>query len=75
MPQYANLGGDSGVVSYETTEDSITVTFKDGSAYVYTNSSAGSSNIRRMKQLAARGEGLNEFINRHVRTDYDRKIR
>lgn len=75
MPRYANLGGDSGVVAYETTEDSIIVEFQDGSAYLYTYSSAGRSNIEQMKALAERGEGLNEFINRHVRKAYARKIR
>ena len=75
MQSYRNLGGDSGVSGYETSEDSITVRFSDGSVYLYTYHSAGMSNIEYMKQLASAGQGLNSFINRHVRKRYARKIR
>lgn len=74
VPSYANLGGDSGVVRYEIDEQSITVEFSDGSAYLYTYASAGESNIERMKSLAKRGEGLNEFIKRRVNKAYERKL-
>lgn len=30
MPFYTDRGGNSGVVFYETTADSVTVEFKDG---------------------------------------------
>ncbi len=72
MPRYANLGGDSGVESYEIGDDSITVIFSTGVPYLYTSASAGSANIERMKSLARRGEGLNEFINKYVRDKYER---
>lgn len=75
MPRYANLGGDSSVVRYEIEEQSITVEFQDGSAYLYTYASAGASNVERMKSLAKRGEGLNEFIKKHVNKAYERKLR
>lgn len=75
MPRYANLGGDSGVVRYEIDKQSITVEFNDGSAYLYTYDSAGASNIERMKSLARRGEGLNEFIKKHVNKAYERRLR
>ncbi len=74
MPRYANLDGDSGVESYELGDDSITVVFSTGAAYLYTSASAGSANIDHMKSLAQRGEGLNEFINRSVRKKYERKL-
>lgn len=41
---------------------------------LYTYTSAGSHNIEEMKELATRGEGLNSFINRHVRKKYASKI-
>jgi len=75
MPTYANRGGDSGVVSYETTPDSITVVFRDGSEYLYDSGAPGSADVEQMKSLAEAGEGLNEYINRHVRKNYARKLR
>ena len=75
MPRYANLGGDSGVESYEIGDDSITVVFSTGATYLYTCASAGAANIEQMKSLAQRGEGLNAFINKSVRNKYDQKLR
>lgn len=74
MPKYLNLSGDSGVNSYEIADDSITVAFKDGSQYLYDNESAGVNNIETMKSLAQQGDGLNSFINTHVRNQYARKL-
>lgn len=75
MRRYANLSGDSGVIRYEVGEESITVEFKGGSAYLYTYESAGRANIERMKSLAKRGEGLNEFIKEQVNKAYERELR
>ncbi len=75
MERYKNLGGDSDVVAFEIAEDSITVEFKDGSIYLYTNQSAGSENISEMKRLARAGQGLNSFINRVVKKLYASKLR
>lgn len=75
MDHYKNLGGNSGVVGYETGPDFIRVQFSDGAVYLYTSTSAGSENIDTMKQLAVYGEGLNSFINRNVRKAYARKER
>ena len=38
----------------------------DGSFYVYTQGSAGQYAMRRMRQLAGRGQGLNRYINLSV---------
>ena len=73
MEQYKNLSGQSGVASYEIGSDSITVQFKDGKFYRYTNASAGSQNVEHMKSLASAGQGLNSFINTTVRKNYDSK--
>lgn len=75
MPVYANRGGDSGVVSYEVTADSITVTFQDQASYLYNYAATGQSNVEHMKALAIAGQGLNAFINIHVRKLYPRKLR
>lgn len=75
MERYKNLGGNSGISAYEIGDDSITVQFSDGGVYLYTNSSAGVANIETMKRLARAGEGLNSYIQRHVRKDYKEKLR
>ena len=75
MERYKNLGGNSGVVGYEIGTDFIRVQFSDGSVYLYTYASAGAHNVEQMKQLARMGQGLNAFINRHVRKAYERKER
>ena len=75
MQKYANRGGDSGVTVFAIAPDSITVGFRDGSAYLYTYASAGRGNIERMKALAQAGQGLNSFISTTVRKAYARKLR
>ena len=74
MPLYKNLGGDSGVYSYEIGNKRIIVTFSSNMSYEYTYSSAGSDHIEKMKTLAVQGQGLNSYINKHVRTKYSRKF-
>lgn len=75
MEQYKNIGGDSGITAYELGQDSITVQFKDGAVYLYTNQSAGAANIAEMQRLAVSGQGLNSFISRVVRKGYAQKLR
>jgi hypothetical protein len=75
MEPYANHGGDSGVLEFETGSDFIRVVFSDGSRYLYTYGSTGPHDIERMKALARGGQGLNTFINTTVRKRYARKER
>lgn len=75
MTPYKNLGGDSGISSYEIGDDYIKVEFNDSSIYLYNYVSAGEDNIEQMKQLAEAGEGLNSFINKHVKNKYAEKLR
>jgi len=75
MERYKNLGGDSGVTSYELATGSIVVQFKDGWKYEYTNHSAGVQAIATMHRLGAAGRGLNSFISTTVRKAYSRKFR
>ena len=74
MPRYRNLDGHSGVLRYETTADSITLTFVDGDRYVYTHARPGREDVDRMKALAQAGRGLSTYVARHVRERYDRKL-
>ncbi|HHJ17593.1 MAG TPA: hypothetical protein ENJ80_12925 [Gammaproteobacteria bacterium] len=73
MQRYSDVDRDSGVVAYETGADFIRIKFSDGTVYLYTYSSAGTHHIERMKALAMRGDGLNAYINEHVRKAYARK--
>jgi len=75
METYKNLSGNSGVVAYEIGADSITVEFKDGTAYLYNDQSAGHENIEQMKLLARAGAGLNTFINQNAKEAYAVKLR
>ncbi|MEX0779514.1 MAG: hypothetical protein WD037_07255 [Balneolales bacterium] len=75
MEKYKNLSGTTGVVAYETADNSITVKFQGGGTYLYTYQSAGQSNVEQMKELAASGKGLSTFIVRNVRNSYAMKLR
>ena len=67
MPRkYADKSGKSGVKNYSVGRGNITVGFKDGSHYLYTNKSAGKHTIGRMRKYAKSGIGLNGYINRSV---------
>jgi len=71
MENYKNLDGDSTVMQYEIGNDYIIVKFSDGKYYKYSYASAGSVNVEQMKKLATYGEGLNSFIMKNVRKNYE----
>jgi len=72
MEKYGNLGGDSGVVSYDSLSTSIKIQFVNNSTiYVYTYSKPGKIHVEKMKQLARAGRGLATYISQKVRDDYD----
>jgi hypothetical protein len=74
MDNYQNLSGASGVTGYEIKRTSIRVQFQDGSVYLYTYKSAGKENIKKMKELAQTGAGLQSYISRVVKKGYARKL-
>jgi hypothetical protein len=75
MTPYQNLHGDSAVVAYETTEDSIHVVFESGTYrnYLYNHFHPGKATVDRMKALAVQGYGLNSYISTTVKKNYARK--
>jgi len=75
MKAYLDIDHDSGVSSFDDGPGFIRVQFSDGSAYLYTDASAGGLNIAAMRRLAASGDGLNAYINTHVKRLYARKER
>lgn len=73
MEIYKDLDGNSGVYGYEINDTSITVWFKRISkSYTYSYQSAGQQHVEQMKKLAQIGNGLNAFINSHVKYNYVR---
>ncbi len=75
MQRYSDIDRDSGVVAFECAADYIRDRFSDGAIYLYTYASAGQLHIESMKKLAIRGDGLNAYINDHVKKSYARKER
>lgn len=78
MINYKNLSGQSNVSGYKTGNNFIVVEFKiagkDGcKTYKYSYISAGRTNVEAMKKLAVADQGLNSFINRFVKKDYENK--
>lgn len=71
MEIYMNLGNASGVSSYGIGEDFIIVVFSTGKPYRYSYGKAGRMHVEKMKELAKNGRGLNSYINKYVRNDYD----
>ena len=75
MEEYKNRGGDSGVISFEISDDSITVQFRDKSLYLYNYIKPGQAVVEHMKALARAGKGLNSYISRTVRKNFYQKLR
>lgn len=75
MTPYRNLSGKSNVISYEITEDSIHIVFISGANrnYLYNSVRPGRNTVDQMKSLAEQGHGLNSYISRVVRSNFDRK--
>ena len=75
MSPYKNLNGNSNVESYEIEADSITVKFMSGKwrYYLYTSQKPGAEIVEQMKVLAQQGQGLNSYITRVVKNNFDRK--
>lgn len=74
MITYKDIDHDSNIAAYKYGGDYIIVQFKHGGKYEYTYQSAGSYHIEQMKQLADLGDGLNAYINKHVRKNYSKKF-
>ena len=74
MPRYRNLSGHSGVIAFETTSDSITLTFVNGDRYLYTSARPGRDVVDRMTAFAKAGRGLSTYVSQHVRDDFERKL-
>ena len=75
MQIYKNLGGNSNIHSFEAGVNYIDVQFNTGAIYRYSYKNPGSVHVEHMKNLAQEGCGLNSYINRNVRKNYECRIR
>lgn len=73
MQRYKNLGGNSNVAGYSISDNYIDVQFRDGKIYRYSYQSAGMVKVEEMKRLALQGFGLNSYIMRKAKMDYEHK--
>lgn len=72
MQTYGNLGGKSNIKEYEIGDTYIDVLFASGAVYRYSYASAGKEKVEMMKKLAFHGEGLNSYIMRNARKEYEK---
>ncbi len=73
MKEYKNLDEDYSISHYQITSYNIIVWFRNRKAYSYSNSGgAGKFHVDKMKQLAKKGKGLNDYIQKNVWSDYDK---
>ena len=73
MKAYKNLGGNSGISSYQIFENAIDIEFRSGRIYTYTKQNLGEVNFEIMKALAEAGAGLCAFIQK-VRDAYSESV-
>ena len=74
MKPYGNGNGTSGIVGYFIDPDDafMDIEYANGGVYTYQKQNVGELNFLNMKVLALTGQGLNGFINKHVRTNRNR---
>lgn len=74
MITYQNISGISGVDAYDIGDDYIKILFRGGELYLYSYDTPGREHVERMKELAAKGEGLSTYIAQHIKDEYDAKL-
>jgi hypothetical protein len=67
-------GADSGVAAYASAPGWIAIRFHHGGTYLYDATRPGQRDVLAMQALAEAGEGLNTYINQHVRDRYAARL-
>ena len=70
MKRYQGNDADSGIVGYDCGPGWIDVCFRHGGIYRYDDRHPGAVHVMEMQRLAEAGDGLNTYINQHVRGDF-----
>lgn len=73
MEQYKNINGNSSIRAFSCGKDYIDVQFMSGGIYRYSYRSTGKMKVDQMKRLAIQGWGLNSYIMRNARKEYERR--
>ena len=71
MQAYRNHSGKSPIVGFQINGSEITVEFKGGKRYRYTQYKPGPIHVAEMQRLAQAGAGLAAYIGRHVQSNYE----
>ena len=74
MKRYTGADTDTGVAAYESGPGWITIRFRRGGTYRYDGRHPGAEHVLEMQRLADAGDGLNTYINQHVRDDYAQRL-
>lgn len=74
MEQYKNFNGNSNIKAFSFGTDYIDIQFNKGAIYRYSYNSAGSMKVEQMKELAIKGCGLNSYIMRNAKKEYERRL-
>lgn len=74
MTPYRTAAGDSGIAAYACGPRWIDIRFQRGGTYRYDDRHPGRLHVLEMQRLAEAGDGLNTYINQHVRDDYAMKL-
>ena len=73
METYKNKSGDAGVKAFDTGPDFIKVQFRDSpKIYTYSYINPGREHVEQMKILARKGTGLTTYINRNVKSRFEK---
>jgi hypothetical protein len=68
MVPYHDLDGDSGIQAYAIAPERMDIMFKrSGKIFTYWRAEVGDGHFLEMCRLAKLGNGLNAYINKHVR--------
>ena len=74
MRPYLTTTHDSGIAAWDAGPGWIAIRFHRGGTYLYDDRRPGPGHVLEMQRLAEAGEGLNTYINRHVREAYATRL-
>ena len=73
MKENKNLNGNLSIQAFSIENEYIDVLFSDEKVYRYLYRSAGAAKIEEMKRLANQDYGLNSYIIRCAKMDYEKR--
>ena len=74
LQAYGTVQRPSGVTHFLLLPGAIALLFRNGAAYLYTESRTGEDRVRNMRRLALQGHGLSTYVRRHVGDRFAEKL-